>query len=52
MYIINTLEKNGITEETAKKYNDKELKEIFNAISFSEYLCKILYNNSDEIENG
>lgn len=46
------LRENGITEETAKKYNDKELKEIFNAISFSEYLCKILYNNSDEIENG
>lgn len=45
------LKDNGITEETAKHYTDKELKEIFNAISFSEYLCKNLYK-VDEVKDN
>ncbi len=45
------LRENGITEETAKKYSDKEMKEIFNAISFSEYLCKNLYK-VDEVKDN
>lgn len=46
------LSKNGITEESAKHYDEKVLKETFGAIPFSDYLCESIYNKTDEIENA
>lgn len=46
------IESIGISDETANVYSESDLMKVFNAPSFSEFLCKRLNTKTDDVNNN